>query len=381
MTVIAWWVLAGIILYVYAGYPLLLRIACLLSRAQGDQSAAEPTVTLITAAYNEEAVIRQKLENILALDYPREKLQAIVASDASSDGTDDIVAEYAGQSITLNRQAERRGKSTALNDTVGRLATGDIIVFSDASTIFEPDALRKAVRNFADPRVGVVCTHLIFANTTADGTPISRSEGLYWRYEEALRRLESEAGALAFVSGAFYAIRRSLYTPVPPHLPDDSVSPLGAIKKGYRVVFEEEAVAYETAAESAEGEFRIKARGVVRELGSILAFRSLLNPLRHPMVALALLSHRLLRWSVGLMLAVVLALNVQLAGSPFFLATLLLQLLFYALAVGGHLLRKRANQPRLVSLPYYYCLVNLAALSGIWQLLSGRRRATWQPVR
>lgn len=234
-------------------------------------------------------------------------------------------------------------------------------------------------RNFTDERVGAVCGKIFFNNP--DDSSISQSEGLYWRYEEFLRKKESAIGILPFVSGAFYGIRKHLYTPVREGLPDDSVSPLGVYKKGYRVVFEEEAVAYERMASTSEGEFRIKSRGVVRELGAILSFKELLNPVRYPLLSWILFSHRLLRWSVGFFLIGILIANLFLLSNSFYQLTLWCQIVFYSLALIGCLLRKGPQAWKIFTLPFYFCLVNAAAMWGIIQFVLGRKKAVWEPVR
>jgi len=371
-------------------------------------SKITPYITLIVAAYNEERVINEKIKNTMEIDYPKDKLEIIVASDASTDKTNEIVESFKLKvesevnknekwklenggtypKILLNAQAERKGKSAALNDTVLRIAKGDIVIFTDATTFLEKDAVKKLVRNFSDKRVGAVCGKVFYTNP--DDSSISRSEGIYWKYDEFLKKKEGKIGVLPFVSGPFYGLRKDLYTPVQPHLPDDSVSPLGVYKKGYQVVFEEEAVAYERMASTAEGEFRIKSRGVVRELGAIISFKELLNPFKHPLLSWVLFSHRLLRWSVGFFLVLIFALNVFLLDKPFYLAFFLIQVIFYLFALVGFLLERyqlpitnnhllQAN--RILSLPFYFSLVNIAALWGIIKFLSGKKQSTWKPVR
>jgi len=384
------WILAFIVLYTYFGYPILLKVLSLNKKQSKYKNENVVKVTLIIAAHNEEEVIGEKIENSLSLNYPKDKLEIIVASDASTDRTNEIVLEYANQGMILNLQEEHKGKSAILNDTVLRTARGEIVVFTDATTFLKPDALKKLARNFANFKIGAVCTRLIFVNQ--EDSSISRTEGIYWRYEEFLRRKESEIGILPFVSGAFYGIRKHLYTPVREDLPDDSISPLSVYKKGYQVVFEEEAVAYETMASTVGGEFRIKSRGVTRELGAILSFKELLNPFKYPLLSWVLFSHRLLRWSVGFFLVFIFALNVFLLDKPVYLALFLTQVIFYLFASIGFLLESYRllttntnNQllqaKRIFSVPFYYCIVNFAALCGIIQFLLGKKKAVWQPER
>lgn len=335
-----------------------------------------PSVTLIIAAHNEEQVIAKKIENALSQDYPKDKLQIVIASDASTDRTNQIVSSYSRREIALYDQKEHKGKSAALNYTVEHIARGEIIVFNDATTLIERDSIRKIVSYFSDNKIGAVAGKLIFKNS-AEST-ITENYSLYWRYEEFLRESESKIGYLPFVSGAFYAVRKRLYTPVAENLPDDSVSPLGVYKQGFAVAYAEDAVAYETGAQDAGGEFRIKTRGVVRELSSILHFKGLLNPFKYPELSLVLISHRLLRWSVPVFLIALFLTNLSLLGNLLYMAFFWMQISFYLLALCGLFIRKKI---RIISLPFYFSLVNMAALCGIIRFLSGRKVATWKSVR
>jgi cellulose synthase/poly-beta-1,6-N-acetylglucosamine synthase-like glycosyltransferase len=373
---IAFWVLFSIVWYVHCGYPFLLFILPKRPKKRQKQTDNIPAVTLIIAAHNEEEVIAEKIENVLSLDYPKDKLQIVVASDASTDKTNEIVRNYSVKGIELYEQKEHKGKSPALNHIIEKMAKGDIIVFNDATTLLEKDSIQKIVSYFSDDKAGAVTGKLIFKGSS-DFT-ITENHGLYWRYEEFLKETESKVGYLPFVSGPFYAIRRNLYTPVLPHLPDDSVSPLGVYKKGFRVLYAKDAIAYETGAVDAIGEFKIKARGVVRELGSILHFKSLLNPFKYPMLFLVLISHRLLRWSIAFLLIAMFFVNLNLFGNLFFRVLFWIQVTFYFFAV-CRLLIKGSN--RVMTLPFYYCLVNAAALWGIIQFLLGKKQAVWEPVR
>lgn len=360
------------------GYPVFLKVLSYGKRKSWHKSTLFPMVTLIIAAYNEEKTIREKLENTLDLDYPKEKLQIIVASDASTDKTIDIVKEYACHGITLNQQKERKGKSMALNDTVLRVSKGEILVFSDATTLLEKDSIIKLVRNFADQKVGAVCTKVVYVNVNESS--VTECEGIFRRYELMLRKLESQIGILPFVAGAFYGLRRELYTMVMAGLPDDSVSPLGVLKKGYLVVFEDEALAYETMVSTPEGELKVKSRGVIRELASIFYFKELLNPFRHPLIFMVLLSHRLLRWSLSICLIGTLIAALFLCSELFYKIVLGLYFLFFLLAIIGYLMRNY-RLPRFLFLPFYYLLINFAALWGIFQFFLGRQKPTWEPVR
>ncbi|MBI5408631.1 MAG: glycosyltransferase family 2 protein [Nitrospirae bacterium] len=370
------WLLTAAVFYVYFGYPLLLWTLRSRKKNLSYEKDHYPAVTLVIAAHNEESLIEGKLENVLAVDYPKEKLQLVVASDASTDATNNIVRNYSAAGLELYEQKEHKGKSAALNYVVENTARGEIIIFNDASAILEMDAVRKIVSHFSDPSVGAAAGRLSF-KSEADSA-ITQSHGLYWKYEEFLRNRESDIGYLPFVSGAFYAIRKNLYTTVPEHMPDDSVSPLGVYKQGYRVCYAKDAVAYETGAEDAGGEFRIKTRGVVRELSSIFYFKELLTPLKYPMLSLVLISHRLLRWAAPLMLIILFMLSLHLAGRPFYKILLWIQAVFYGLALCGFLTGKKVM---ILSMPFYYTLVNFAALWGLIKFFFGEKQATWKPVR
>lgn len=373
---IGFWVLVSIVWYVYCGYPFLLLILPKRAKKREEQTSYTPAVTLIIAAHNEEDVIAEKIENVLSLDYPKDKLQIVVASDASTDRTNEIVRSYSEKGIELYEQKEHRGKSSALNHIVEKMGKGEIIVFNDATTLLGKDSIQKIVSYFSNDTIGAVTGKLIFKGSNA--STITKNRGLYWRYEEFLRESESRAGYLPFVSGAFYAIKRNLYTCVLPHLPDDSVSPLGVYKKGFSVLYAKDAVAYETGAGDASGEFRIKARGVVRELSSIFHFHGLLNPFKYPILSLVLISHRLLRWSIPFFLIAIFFVNLTLFWSPVYRVFFWIQATFYFFALCGVIIKGRS---RFMSLPFYYCLVNAAALWGIINFFMGQKQPTWKPIR
>ena len=370
------WLLILIIFFIYIGYPIFLGILSYKRIQNRIKKEYFPSVTLIIAAHNEEQVIENKIESVLSQDYPKDKLQIVVASDASTDRTNQIVRYYSQRGIELYDQKEHKGKSAALNYAVQNIARGEIIVFNDATTLIERDAIRKITSYFSDDKIGAVAGKLIFKNS-AEST-ITENYSLYWRYEEFLRESESKIGYLPFVSGAFYAVRKRLYTPVAENLPDDSVSPLGVYKQGFTVAYAKDAVAYEAGAQDAGGEFRIKTRGVVRELSSILHFRGLLNPFKYPALSLVLISHRLLRWSAPIFLIALFLANIGLLGNPLYMAFFWMQISFYLLALCGLFIRKKI---RIVGLPFYFSLVNIAALWGIIKFLSGRKVATWKSVR
>ena len=240
------WTFIALVAYVYVGYPLLLAaIRTLRGPRRIKQADTEPSVTLMISAFNEEDVITDKLRNCLELDYPRERLEVFVISDASDDCTDAIVAGFAGQGIELIRMGERGGKTLGLNEAVRR-ASGEIVVFSDANAMYRIDVLRMLVRNFADPVVGAVVGESTYVDPEVES---ERSEGLYWRYEVCLKRLESQIGSVVGGDGAIYAIRRQLYVPMSADALSDFVNPLQIVRGGHRCIYEPAARSYERAAE------------------------------------------------------------------------------------------------------------------------------------
>jgi cellulose synthase/poly-beta-1,6-N-acetylglucosamine synthase-like glycosyltransferase len=376
---VIFWLLAAVVVYVYAGYPLLLVVLSGLGARRpvriGD---AEPNVTLIVSAFNEASVIADKIRNSLALDYPREKIEIVVISDASDDGTDEIVGQFAAQGVRLLRMNDRGGKTLGLNAGV-RSAKGDIVVFSDANAMYLPDAIRKMTRNFADPAVGAVVGESTYAD--AEGGA-QKSESLYWRYETGIKRLETQIGSTVGGDGAIYAIRRSLYRDMRADALSDFVNPMQIVMAGYRCIYEPEAQSVEEAAEGFDKEFRRKVRIVNRAWRATWTLPALLNPLRFGWFSLELFSHKLLRWLMPLFLVAVLLLNVLLVErAPLYSWLLVLQLVFYALALAGYLTRGRPTQPRLIYVPYYFCLVNIASARGIIEAYRGRTYTTWATPR
>jgi cellulose synthase/poly-beta-1,6-N-acetylglucosamine synthase-like glycosyltransferase len=377
--VVAFWLVGAVILYVYAGYPALLALLRALgvgrSVAVGDY---EPRVSLMISAFNEADVIAAKIRNSLALDYPRAKLEIIVISDASDDGTDAIVREFQGEGVRLLRMEERGGKTLGLNAGV-RAAGGEIVVFSDANAMYLPDAVRRMLRNFADPDVGAVVGESTYASATGGA---QQSESLYWKYETAIKRLESGIGSVVGGDGAIYAIRRTLYRDLRADALSDFVNPMQIVMAGRRCIYEPLARSVEEAAESFDKEFRRKVRIVNRAWRATWSVPSLLNALRFGWFSVQLLSHKLLRWLMPLFLAAFLILSALLFDrGPLYSAVFAVQLLLYALAGAGYLIRRSASMPRAMAVPFYFCLVNIASARGIIEAYRGRTYTTWTTPR
>lgn len=371
------WASVAAVLYVYAGYPLVLLM---LPRREvvNDDAGETPTVTLIISAFNEADCIAEKLDNTLALDYPRERLDVTVVSDASDDETDEIVKRYASRGVRLLRMSERGGKTLGLNAGVAT-SKSEVIVFSDANALYRPDAIRRLVAPFAAPDVGAVIGESTYVDST---TASGQSESLYWRYETWVKALENRNGSVVGGDGAIYSVRRALYRPMHAGALSDFVNPLQVVKAGYRCIYEPRAVSYEEAAEDFRREYRRKIRIVNRAWRALWSMRAMLNPFLHGSFAFKLWSHKVLRWCVpGFLLAILLT-NLALLGEHrIYWITAGTQVLFYSLAAGGFVLRRRSRQPALLRVPFYFCVVNFAAAMALVQVCFGRAYTVWTTSR
>ncbi|WP_426751925.1 glycosyltransferase family 2 protein [Myxococcus sp. Y35] len=331
-----------------------------------------PSVSLVVAAYNEASCIQQKLENSLALAYPAEKFEVLIGSDGSSDGTDDIVRACTDARVRLS-PAPRAGKTTVLNRCIP-MAKGDIVVLSDANTMIEPEAIERLVRHFEDPEVGAVCGKLRLYNPTKQ----DYEESAYWSYESLIKLYEGRRGAVVGANGGLYAIRRSLFTQLPPStIVDDFVIPLRILENGYKVVYEEHAVAHEETTEDYGKEFGRRARIAAGNFQSLRMVPGLLLPTAG-FPAFAFWSHKLLRWCAPALMGLALVVNLFLLDRLFYQFTLFMQALFYALAYLGKTgVLKRGTSKKAASVAYYFVTMNLAIVVGFWRFLRNSQRAAW----
>jgi len=366
-TRLLFWISAGVTVYVYAGYPVLLWLLQAVVRTAPRQEPVEPSVSLLVAAYNEAAVIGDKIRNSLALDYPAGKLEIVVASDGSKDATAEIVRSFykseseRGGPIRLLNYEQNRGKMAVLNDAVRELR-GDIVAFSDASSMLAADSLRILVQSFNDARVGAASG--VYRLLKKDQAQLGAQEDLYWKYETFLKVQEAKLGAFTGAHGSLYAIRRALY-PFPPlnTINDDFTIPMRILERGHRVAYEPAAVAYEEAHEM-EG-FSRRVRITAGNIEQLREIKGLIWPPR-PFVLFCLLSHKTGRLLVPVFMLIALGANIILRGQFPYNWLLLGQVLFYGLAVLGAM----ANlKPKVLRLPYYFCMINSALFAWVYQAL------------
>lgn len=371
------WGCIFLIVYVYFGYPVALLVMGRLRKRPVKKAPFEPAVSIIISAYNEEAHIGATLCNKLALNYPKDKVQIMVVSDASEDKTDEIVRGFEDRGVLLLRQETRLGKTSALNRAVPA-ARGEVIVFSDANSLYDADSLNKLMQNFSDPTVGYATGRMIYTNP--DGTIIGDGCSAYMRYENFLRRLETQLGSIVGVDGAIDAVRKELYRPMNPDQLPDFVLPLKVIEQGYRVVYEPEAILTEAALKTEQDEYRMRLRVTLRALWTLRDLRQLLSLHRFGLFAWQLWTHKLLRYLCFLFLAGAYLANLLLwKQSPFYGVLLLLQSLMYL----GMLFPWPAAQgktfSRLMGHMRYFLLLNLSAGHACLKCLLGQKQGTWTP--
>jgi biofilm PGA synthesis N-glycosyltransferase PgaC len=362
----------------YAFYPMAIWGVGRMFSFRPRQGGIIPCVSIIIPAHNEAKSIEHKIENVLGLEYPKNKVEVLVGSDGSSDGTSTLVRKYAGRGVRLVNFETNRGKTAVQNDLV-RESKGEVLIFTDAASFFRPDAIHKIVRKFADDRVGCVAGRMRFVETSPNLT--TQSQGLYWNYELKIRELESNLGSLIGVDGPLYAVRRECYVPLGDNVISDFLTPLLVLEQGRRVVLEPEALVDEFPTVNAGQEFTTRRRITLRGLVGLCAYTKLLNPLRHPSLAFQLFFHKVLRWFVGPLAIFNILACYTLSSHWFFKFILLGYLLFFLAAVVGWLTEPLGIKAKVLIVPYYFCLVNLAATMGIIDFLRKRQAITWEPVR
>lgn len=382
MLVALFWLSLLLLFYIYFGYPLIARaLAILMPKPVQASADFQPKVSILIAAYNEAKDIEATLQNKLALDYPADKLEVLVISDESDDGTDDIVERVARDSrfsIRLFRQVPRQGKTAGLNTLVPE-TTGDIILFSDANSQWDAQAVSKLCSNFADPEVGYVTGKMVYVND--DGSLVGDGCSAYMKYENWLRAQETRLGSVVGVDGGIDAMRKVLYQPLNADQLPDFVQPLKVVEQGYRVVYDPQALLKEEALNDSDSEFSMRVRVSLRALWALKDMRQLMNPVRGPLFAWQLVSHKLLRYTafVPLITLAITTLLLAPARGIYTLAFIGL-MIFIVLAWTGH---KREGEGKslsvIYSIPYYFMLLNIASYKATAAFLKGEKKVIWNP--
>jgi cellulose synthase/poly-beta-1,6-N-acetylglucosamine synthase-like glycosyltransferase len=377
---LVFWAAAAVLAYSYLLFPVLVLVRGALRPRPHLSRDVAPSVSVVVAAHNEAATIGRKLETVLAADYPRECLEVVVASDGSDDGTDRVAGAFADRGVRV-LALPRVGKAAALDAAVAA-SGGEILVLTDANSLFRPDTLRALVRAFADPHVGGVAGNQVYG-TGETGQSAAGGERAYWDLDRRLKLAESRAGNAIAATGALYAIRRRHVRPIPASVTDDFFLSLAVIDDGARLVFEPEAVAYEEVAGSNAVEYRRRVRIMTRGLRCIAHFPRLLDPRRHGFYAVELASQKILMRMMAIPLALLAIASLGLwRRSPVYGLALVAQLASYALALAGLVLRDhRLGRARPLALPAYFLLVQVASLHATWNLVRGQRYDRWQPTR
>lgn len=390
MAGILFWICVFLIVYVYAGYPFLVFLFSSLFRKNRNYSFTAPTVTMLIAAYNEEKVIGAKLENCLALDYPREKLQILVAADGFEDRTADVVRSFEDRGVELSFSPERKGKVAAINRAMQE-ARHEIIIFSDANNHYPMDAIRELVTPFSDLSVGAVSGSKV-VGLRDDNIELGQAEGIYWKYESFIKQRESLLGCCIGVAGEQLAIRKDLFVAPPERIiNDDFYIALQVIKQGYNVVYNPKARSYEAVSASQQDELIRRSR-IVAGRYQVMGLSLPLLPFRRPVVVWQVISHKYLRPLVPFLMIFALVFNVVALFSkntgnswvtlqpPVGYYFLSLQLLFYLLAVVGRNLKSKGVFGKVLYLPTYLIASNYAALLGLFRYLTGKQTALWKKV-
>lgn len=367
------------LVYTYAGYPLLVYLFARLRPKPVKRAEVAPSVTVLITAYNEEKAIREKLKNTFSIDYPAEKLEILVASDGSTDKTDEIVREFAGRGVKLFRQEGRKGKTFTQNKAVEQ-ASGEIILFSDATTMYKPNVLHEILPNFADPSIGCVAGKLEYVDDS--GSNVGKGARSYWNYETFLKESESRACSLIGASGCLYAVRRSAYQPMYPEACSDFLICTVVYRQGLRSVYEPNAVCTEATNQKTDKEMQMRVRVIAQTYTDLWRNRRMLNPFHSGFYAVQLFSHKVLRYSVPLFLILIFLSSLVLAFyTVFFQAILALQIVFYLTALIGWILEKNRVKIGVFAIPLYFVLANLASVIAFYKFLHGEKYARWEPIR
>ncbi len=378
ISLVIFWASLGAIVFTLGFFPAIVALRALVIPRPYRAGDVEPTISIVIAARNESAAIGDKLDNIAHVDYPAGSVEVIVASDGSDDATNEIVKGCTDRRFRLV-ELGRVGKAAALDAAVS-VSSGEILVFSDANSMFSTDAIRELVRPFADPEVGGVAGNQQYQR---GGMKQGAGESGYWVLETALKAAETRRGSAISATGAIYAIRRSLYEPPPDGVTDDFAISTGVIARGKRLVFAPRAIAFEPVASSQGIEYGRKVRIMTRGLRAVLFRKALLNPRRSGFYAVQLLIHKVFRRLIVFPLAMVAASTPALVDRGlFYQVAAVAQVTVYGAGILGLVLaRTRLGRVKLLSMPAFFCMVNFAAAHAAWNVLTGHRIIRWEPAR
>lgn len=387
---IVFWLGLALVFYAYLGYGLVLwafvRAKRLFNSKNLPLTTALPEVTFVVCAYNEEDWIGQKIENSLALDYPRHLVQFCFVTDGSDDRTAELVRHYPFPPDVrwqLLHQPERRGKIAAFHRAMEQMSS-PIVVSTDANTLVNPEALQRIVRHFSDPKVGAVAGEKRISMAEKDDAS-SAGEGIYWKYESLLKKWDAELWSVVGAAGELFAFRTECYQPVPPDtLVEDFYLTMRIAQRGWRVQYEPGAWAAEGSSASVAEEMKRKVRIAAGGLQAVWRLGPLLNPFRYGVLSFQYISHRVLRWTLApVLLPILLVVNGILAfqGQLMYQVLLLAQVVFYLAAFAGWILEQRKLKVKALFVPYYFCLMNWAMYAGFVRLMRGKQSVLWEKAK
>lgn len=381
------WILLFIILYSYLGYPLLLVILNIPKRIFYKNSKflkdTEPEVTLFVAAYNEEDFIEQKIQNTLDLDYPKNKLKYIWVTDGSTDKTKELLSSY--PEFNVLHENKRSGKTGAINRGMLFVNT-PIVIFSDANTTINKNAIREIVKQFNNPKVGCVAGEKRIAPQNKDNA-VNSGEGIYWKYESFLKKNESDFNSALGAVGELFAIRTNLFTEIEPDtILDDFIISLRIAQKGYKIKYTPNAYATERASVNINEELKRKNRIAYGGFQAISRLKNLLNPFKHPILSFQYFSHKILRWAlVPLAIFLILFVNIYLAFESSwesgYMIFLYLQISFYILVFTGFILQSRKTKLKILFAPYYIFIMNLSEVIGFIRYIGKTQGVNWEKAK
>ncbi|MCF0055773.1 glycosyltransferase family 2 protein [Dyadobacter sp. CY356] len=381
---VLFWISLFIVFYTFLGYGIVLYVLVRIRRIiKGkriypglDQDF--PTLTLVVAAYNEESLIEEKIRNTIGLNYPQGKLNLLFVTDGSTDRTPDLIAQH--PEIKLMHSAARSGKIMAIHRAMHEVDT-EVVVYTDANTFLNQDALLLIARHYADPTVGAVSGEKrVLQDDVSDATA---GEGFYWKYESKLKKWDSELYSVVGAAGELFSVRRSLYKEVEPDtILDDFMISMLIAQEGYRIIYEPDAYASELSSDNIKEELKRKVRIAAGGIQSILRLKKLMTPFEHPLLWFQYISHRVLRWTVTpFLMILVFVLNFIIcfrSENPIYIVILFGQVLFYGASLAGWLLERRKIKVKALFVPYYFCVMNYAVIAGINRYMKGSQSAAWE---